>query len=170
VAWSAKKQAIVSRSSTEAEYYALAFTTADLFWIRMLLKDLGISLPYVPTLWCDNVSAIALASNPVFHARTKHIEVDYYFVREKVVNRDISVTFISSGDQIADVFTKGLASPHFLLLKSKLMVVTPIRLRGAVRINTPAGKDPTRDDSPAPAVTCSSNSNRDKSPQIMLLP
>jgi hypothetical protein len=96
----------------------------------MLFKDIGISLPSIPLLWCDNVSAIALASNPVFHARTKHIEVDYHFVREKVVNRDIEFKFISSHDQIADVFTKGLSSTQFLYLKSKLMVVPPIRLRG----------------------------------------
>jgi hypothetical protein len=74
----------------------------------------------VPILWCDNVSAIALASNPVFHARTKHIEVDYHFVCEKVVNCDITVKFISSGDQIVDVFTKGLSSSQFLFFKSKL--------------------------------------------------
>jgi hypothetical protein len=139
VSWSAKKQAIVSRSSTEAEYRALALTTAELFWIRMLFKDIGISLPSIPLLWCDNVSAIALASNPVFHARTKHIEVDYHFVREKVVNSDLEVKFISSRDQIADVFTKGLSSTQFLYLKSKLMVVPPIRLRGAVRLQVSDG-------------------------------
>ena len=74
-------------------------------------------------LWCDNVSALALAFNPVFHARTKHIEVDYHFVREKVVNRDIIVKFISTLDQVADIFTKGLSSSRFVYLKSKLMVV-----------------------------------------------
>jgi hypothetical protein len=170
VAWSAKKQAIVSQSSTKSEYRALALTTADLFWIWLLFKDLGISLPSVPTLWCDNVSAIALASNPVFHAQTKHIEVDYHFVREKVVNHDISVKFITLGDQIVDVFTKGLASAQFLLLKFKLMVVPPISLRGAVRLHAPAGDDPTPDDPPTPDVACSPHSSEDKSPRIMLLP
>ena len=80
ISWSAKKQAVVSRSSTEAEYRALAIATTELFWIRMLFKNLGIPLPYVPVLWCDNFSALTLASNPVFHARTKHIEVDYHFI------------------------------------------------------------------------------------------
>ncbi|XP_062173574.1 uncharacterized protein LOC133879040 [Alnus glutinosa] len=164
VAWSAKKQAIVSWSSTEAEYRALALTTADLFWIRMLFKDLGISIPSVPTLCCDNVSAIALASNPVFHARTKHIEVDYHLVHEKVVNRDISVKFISSGDQLADVFTKGLTSAQFLFFKSKLIVVPPISLRGAVRLHAPAVPNPTVDALPAPDVAGSPHSNEDKSP------
>jgi hypothetical protein len=96
----------------------------------MLFKDIGISLPSIPLLWYDNVSAIALASNLVFHARTKHIEVDYHFVREKVVNRDIEVKFISSHDQIVDVFTKGLSSTQFLYLKSKLMAVGPFACGG----------------------------------------
>jgi hypothetical protein len=88
-------------------------------------------------LWCDNVSALALASNPIYHARTKHIEVDYHFVHENVVNRDIVVKFISTGDQIADIFTKGLSSSRFAYLLSKLMVVPPICLRGAVNIIRP---------------------------------
>jgi hypothetical protein len=134
IAWSAKKQAVISRSSTEAEYRALSLTTAELFWIRMLFKEIGIFLQVPPVLWCDNLSALALASNPVFHARTKHIEVDYHFVREKVMNRDVLIKFISTNDQVADVFTKGLTSSRFLSLKSKLRVVPPpISLRGGVK-------------------------------------
>uniref|UniRef100_A0A2N9EEY0 Integrase catalytic domain-containing protein n=1 Tax=Fagus sylvatica TaxID=28930 RepID=A0A2N9EEY0_FAGSY len=72
VTWSAKKQPTVSRSSTESEYRALAIASAELCWVRSLLKDLGIYLTDPPVLWCDNVSALAIASNPVFHARTKH--------------------------------------------------------------------------------------------------
>jgi hypothetical protein len=75
----------------------------------MLFKELRIVLSAPPVLWCDNISALALASNPVFHARTKHIEVDYHFVREKVLNRDILIKFISTSDQVADIFTKGLS-------------------------------------------------------------
>lgn len=91
----------------------------------MLFKEISIPLTMAPILWCDNLSALALASNLVFHARTKHIEVDYHFVREKVLNRDIIVKFISTHDQVADVFTKGLSSARFLFLKSKMMVVLP---------------------------------------------
>ena len=125
ISWSAKKQAVVSRSSTEAEYRSLAITTAELYWLRMLFQEIQIPLKVAPVLWCDNVNALALASNPVFHARTKHIEVDYHFVRKKVVNRDIIVKFISTLDQVADIFTKGLSSSRFVYLKSKLMVVQP---------------------------------------------
>ena len=85
ISWSAKKQPTVSRSSTEAEYRALATTATELSWLRILFKELRIFLPYVPVLWCDNVSAIALSANPIFHSRTKHLEVDYHYVREKVL-------------------------------------------------------------------------------------
>jgi hypothetical protein len=133
ISWSAKKQPVVSRSSTEAEYRSLSITTVELFWIRMLLKDIRIYLAVLPILWCDNIGALALATNPIFHARTKHIEVDYHFVRENVLNRDILLKFISTHDQVADLFTKGLpSSAQFLALKSKLMVVSP-------PINLPGG-------------------------------
>jgi hypothetical protein len=152
VSWSAKKQAVVSRSSTEAEYRAMALTTVELFWLRMLFKELRIRLHQAPTLWCDNVSALALASNPVYHARTKHIEVDYHFIREKVVNGDILVKFISTLDQTADIFTKGLSSNRFAELKSKLMVTAlPIRLRGDVSVTTssqPNMESPSHAESP----------------------
>jgi hypothetical protein len=134
VSWSAKKQSVVAWSGTEAKYRAMVVTTADLYWIWMLLKDLQVPLPSLPVLWCDNVGALALASNPVFHARTKHIEVDYHFIREKVVNRDMSLKFISTGDQHADIFTKGLPTPQFQLLRDKLLVTSClISLRGAVK-------------------------------------
>jgi hypothetical protein len=123
ISWSAKKQAVVSRSSTEAEYRAMALATVDLYWLRMLLKDLCITLPSPPTLWCDNVGALALATNPVFHARTKHIEIDYRFVREKVVNNDISTRYIATIDQVANIFTKPLGHARYLLLRDKLYVV-----------------------------------------------
>ena len=77
----------------------------------MLLRDFGLFLPHPPLLWCDNVSALAIATNPVFHARTKHIEVDYHFVCEKVLRRDVMLKFISTPDQLADLFTKSLPSP-----------------------------------------------------------
>jgi hypothetical protein len=70
----------------------------------MPFKEIKICLRVAPVLWCDNISALALASNPVFHAQTKHIEVDYHFVRENVLNRDILIKFISTHYQVADVF------------------------------------------------------------------
>jgi hypothetical protein len=100
ISWSAKKQLVVSRSSTEAKYRSLAIVTANLYWIRMLFCELQAPLPVAPVVWCDNVSALAFASNPVFHANTKHIEVDYHFVREKVLNREILISSITTLDQV----------------------------------------------------------------------
>lgn len=77
----------MARSPTEAKYKALANTTAEVMWLSQLLKDLLISIPCPLVLWCDNISAIALASNPIFHARTKHVEVDSHFIREKVLEQ-----------------------------------------------------------------------------------
>ena len=70
-----------------------------------------VSLP-TPVLWCDNIGATYLSANPVFHARTKHIKVDFHFVREKVALSALDVRFISTGDQLADVFTKPAYSAH----------------------------------------------------------
>ncbi|XP_028965114.1 uncharacterized mitochondrial protein AtMg00810-like [Malus domestica] len=112
ISWSSKKQYTVSRSSTEAEYRALAITAAELSWIRQLLCDLHI-LSHAPMIHCDNISAIALSTNPVFHAKSKHIEIDYHFVCEKVTRGDLHVQHVSSADQFADIFTKGLFAPLF---------------------------------------------------------
>jgi hypothetical protein len=116
ITWQSKKQPTVSRSSTEAEYRALANCTADLSWVRMVLQDLGVFLCHPPTIWCDNLSALALATNPVFHARTKHVEVDYHFIREKVTNKDIQLHHISTEDQLADLLTKALSSPYIIYI------------------------------------------------------
>lgn len=134
ISWCAKKQHTVARSSTEAEYRALAHTAADVTWVQQLLLDLHVT-PTLPHLvWCDNQSAIALASNPIFHAQTKHVEVDYYFIREKVLSKQILVQHIGSLAQIADIFTKSLGVARFLFLKSKLTLIdTPISLQGTIK-------------------------------------
>jgi hypothetical protein len=98
----------VSRSSTEAEYKALANATAELIWVEALLGELGVKIQQPPCLWCDNLGATYLSANPIFHARMKHIEIDYHFVRERVACKNLEIRFISSKDQIADGFTKAL--------------------------------------------------------------
>jgi histone deacetylase 1/2 len=108
VSWSARKQDTVSRSSTEAEYKALANATTELIWVEALLTEVGVKLKEKPILWCDNLGATYLSANPVFHARTKHIEIDFHFVRERVAGQKLVIRFISSKDQIADGFTKAL--------------------------------------------------------------
>jgi len=108
ISWCARKQATVSRYSTEAKYKAMANATAEITWVRKLLEELKVPHPSVACLWCDNIGAKYLSVNPVFHARTKHIEIDYHFVREQVASRQLDIRFISSADQIEDGFTKAL--------------------------------------------------------------
>jgi histone deacetylase 1/2 len=123
IAWSARKQATVSRSSTESEYKALADATAELIWIQSVLQEIGIKLDHPPVLWCDNLGATYLSSNPVFHARTKHIEVDFHFVRERVAKKLLRIQFISSKEQVADIFTKPLPLPAFHACRHNLNLV-----------------------------------------------
>ena len=132
ILWSSKKQSIVSRSSTKAKYHALASTAVELSWLYTLIKELNLFLHHILVLWCDNISTIALASNPVFHSRTKHIKVDYHFVREKVVRRDLGVKFISGKDNYVDILTKPLPRPSFLFFHGKLLADSASRLRGDV--------------------------------------
>ncbi|XP_073363714.1 uncharacterized protein [Aegilops tauschii subsp. strangulata] len=120
IARSARKQATVSRGSTEAEYKAVANATAEVIWIESLLRELGISQSHPPVLWCDNIGATFLSTNLVFHARTKHIEIDYHFVRERVAQKLLQIKFISSKYQLADIFTKPLPSPMFEVCRRNL--------------------------------------------------
>ncbi|KAI0531187.1 hypothetical protein KFK09_000740 [Dendrobium nobile] len=122
VSWTVKKQPTVSRSSTESENRVLASATADTIWIKRLLADFHISHSQPVDIYCDNTSTIALANNPVFHGRTKHIEINQRFVREHILNNVIRLLPISTTDQIADILTKPLTTPRFKILRSKLTI------------------------------------------------
>ncbi|PKU71107.1 Retrovirus-related Pol polyprotein from transposon TNT 1-94 [Dendrobium catenatum] len=122
ISWHVKKQVTVAKSSTEVEYRALSSATSDVIWLRRLAADFLIPQSTPTQLYCDNVSALALAHNPVFHAQTKHIEIDYHFISDHIKNRDIDVLHISSVDQPADLLTKALSAPRFTTLRTKLTV------------------------------------------------
>lgn len=122
VSWSSKKQATIARSSVKAEYRALASATVELTWISYLLHDLGISLAQTHRLFCDNISALHMTKNPVFHACTKHIELDYHFVRKKVTHGDLVTKYIPFSLQIADILTKSLPKHLCRNFKVKLGV------------------------------------------------
>lgn len=110
----------MSRSSTEAEDKSLANATAKVMWIQKLLEELGIPHPRAARLWCDNIGATYLSANPVFHARTKHIEIDYHFVRERVAAKLLDIRFISTADQLADGFTKALPEKSVVKFRNNL--------------------------------------------------
>jgi len=110
VSWTARKQATMSRSSTEAEYKALANATAKVMWVQKLLTELRIDHPLAARLWCDNLGVKYLSANPVFHARTKHIDIDFHFIRERVAHKLLDIRFINSGDQLVDGFTKAITA------------------------------------------------------------
>lgn len=121
VTWKSKKQTAVARSSAEAEYRAMASATSEIVWLRLLLQELGQSFIHKPTpLFCDNQAAIHIASNPVFHERTKHIEVACHYVREKVLDKTVETPYLRSKDQLADVFTKALSKEVFQKFANKL--------------------------------------------------
>jgi hypothetical protein len=144
ISWSSKKHPIVSRSSTEAEYKSVANATAELLWIQYLLRDLDVHLPSPPKLWCDNIGATYLAANLVFHARIKHVEIDFHFVRDHVAAKTLQILFIPSKEQIADVLTKPVASNRFPWFCSKLNVqASPLTLRGDVKALGLLSKSPS---------------------------
>lgn len=120
IAWSSKKQTGVSRSSTEAEYRAIASTTPEICWISSLFQELGINVSAKPVIYCDNIGATYLAANPVFHSRMKHIALDYHFVRQFVQSRQFRVTHVTSADQLADALTKPLPRARFQTLSVKI--------------------------------------------------
>jgi histone deacetylase 1/2 len=124
VSWSARKQPTVSRSSTKAEYKALANAMAEMMWIQRLLTELGIPHSKVARLWCDNIGTKYLSANPVFHARTKHIEIDFHFIRERVAQKLLDIKFISTGDQIADGFTKPMTTAKLREFRFNLKLVS----------------------------------------------
>ncbi|KAH9684435.1 retrovirus-related pol polyprotein from transposon RE2 [Citrus sinensis] len=124
ISWSSKKQQTVARSSTEAEYRSVAATAAELRWVCSLLAELGVTLQSSPVVYCDNIGATQLSSNPVFHSRMKHVAVDYHFIREQVQSGLLRVAHVSSADQLADLLTKPLPRSQFLLLRDKIGLFT----------------------------------------------
>nr|GEW31483.1 hypothetical protein [Tanacetum cinerariifolium] len=124
MSWATCKQRTILRSFTNSKYKTLADTVAELTWLQALLYELGIRSSSTPILWCNNIGATYLSANPIFCVYTKHMEIDYHFVREKVAQGDLQVQHISTHDQIIDIFTKPLPTPRFLFLRSKLQVVT----------------------------------------------
>ncbi|XP_019106129.1 uncharacterized mitochondrial protein AtMg00810-like [Beta vulgaris subsp. vulgaris] len=142
ISWKSKKQSTVSKSSSEAEYRALAAAASEITWLVRLLTELGVDNLNPVKLCCDNQSAIHLGKNPVQHERTKHIELDAHFTRDKVLEGLLELSYIPTGEQLADLLTKTLPSPQLSKLMSNLGVSpaesTP-SLRGDIEVSPAIG-------------------------------
>jgi hypothetical protein len=104
--------------SSQASY---SDATSGIIWLQVLLREIGIFfLPRPRSLWCDNIGATYLMAKPVFHRRMKHVEIDYYFVRERVAMKWLEVCAISSKDQVADIMTKALPTSAFKHFRNNL--------------------------------------------------
>ena len=123
IPWKSKKQTNVSRSSAEAECRAVTNTCLELAWLRYILQDLKVPLSEPALLYCDNQASLQIAANPVFHKRTKHIEIDCHIVRRKLQARIIKPCYVSNKMQLADIFTKNLGRSQFDFLKDKFGVI-----------------------------------------------
>lgn len=121
ISWKTKKQPTVSRSSTEAGYFAMANTTSEAIWIRNLLRTLHVPVP-LAQLYCDNQVALHIAANLMFHERTKHIEIDCHFIRECLLSVAVVTRYVPTTGQPADLFTKALGYRQFRHLLGKLGV------------------------------------------------
>ncbi len=129
VTWRSKKQNVVARSSAEAKFRAMAHGICELLWMKIILDDLKVNYEGSMRLFCDNKSAISIAHNPIQHDRTKHIEIDRHFIKEKLDCGLITTSYIPTGHQLADVLTKGLSTERFRQLTCKL---------GMIDIHSPA--------------------------------
>jgi hypothetical protein len=122
MSWASKKQNSVALSTAEAEYIAAGYYCAQLLWMRQTLRDYDYKLTKVPLL-CDNESAIRMADNPVEHTRTKHIAIRYHFLRDHQQRGDIKIAYVSTKEQLADIFTKPLDEKTFTKLRHELNIL-----------------------------------------------
>ncbi|KAG3097372.1 Retrovirus-related Pol polyprotein from transposon TNT 1-94 [Phytophthora idaei] len=135
ISWRSKKQRTVALSSTEAEYMALSEATQEAVWLKVFLCELGeMASDEAIKIYEDNQGSIALAKNPEFHKRTKHIDIRYHFVREKVEDSQVVLQYVSTIDMLADIMTKAITAVQFEVLRNKLGIqgATTVESSGSV--------------------------------------
>jgi hypothetical protein len=123
ISWSSKKQATVALSSAEAEYIALNSAACQAVWLRKILEDVGQMQQQPTPIYCDNQSAISMTKNPVFHGRSKHIDIRLHYIRDLVAEKTVEMKFVSSENQKADILTKALPLGKFESMRKKLGVM-----------------------------------------------
>ena len=134
ISWTSKKQRAVARSSTEAEYRALANAASETIWLSTLFKELAFPIQDSPLLLCDNLGATHLSFNPVNHSRMKHIQIDLHFVRDLVQQGSLQVRHVHTQDQLADLLTKPLSKQRTTVLRNKIGLADGSSiLRGRIR-------------------------------------
>ena len=124
VSWFSKKQNSVALSTTEAEYVAAGRCCAQILWMKQTLQDFGVRFESCPIM-CDNTSAINLSKNPILHSRAKHIDIRHHFLQDTIQNGDVSLEFIETDKQLADIFTKPLGEERFSFLRKELGICNP---------------------------------------------
>jgi len=124
--WMSKKQPIVTLSTCEAEYVAATSCVCHAIWLRNLVKELKFQMEGPMEIFVDNKSAIALAKNPVFHERSKHIDTRFHFIQDCIMKKEVELKYIKSQDQAADIFTKPLKLETFIKMRSLLGVTNQV--------------------------------------------
>lgn len=123
ISWSSKKQQVMSLLSIEFDYRALARVACEVIWIESLMHELSLNCRMIAITQCDHISVTFLALNPVYHAKTKHIEIYVHFIRDKVLAKQLEMRYVPSQDQVADCLTKPVSYSHIQYLRDKLEVV-----------------------------------------------
>ena len=121
--WRSKKQSVVARSSTEAEFRAMAHGICEGLWVKRVLSELRLYLEESISMFCDNKATISIAKNPVHHDRTKHIEIDRHFIKEKIDCSILKLFYIPTEQAAADILIKALPRNKFEELSSKLGMI-----------------------------------------------
>ena len=125
VSWRSKKQSVVARSTAEVEFRSMASGLCELMWLKTLLTELQLCSGAPIQVYCDNQATIniVIVNNPFYHDRTKHIEIDRHFIREKLDERLFQISYVRSVDQLADVLTKGIGVVSFMRICNRMGLI-----------------------------------------------
>jgi hypothetical protein len=131
ISWGSKRQKSVALSTTKAEYMATCEACTEAIWLRKLISDLFDQIPELTIIYCDNQSCIRLSEQSVFHEWSEHIEIEYYFIRDKVQEGQVKLQYISTDEQTTDILTKPLSRIKFAYFREKMGIVeiTPLAER-----------------------------------------